>query len=294
MALKSHPIADVFPMLDDADTKMLADDIAANGIRHPIVLFEGSILDGRNRYKAAKLAGYETKPEDFTDFTGDWDAAVAFVTSENLARRHLTSSQRAMAAAKLATLKRGDNQHTVEGEDARIQASTQKAVAKQLGVGRFSVQAARRVREKGVPALATAVEKGKIAVSAAAELTKLPKAEQEEVVAAGKDRIAETVSGLRSRPLVPQRGLSATQIRVQKVRSGQDALAALLVGVKSVEELLHGLVSGNAELPEMQRETVLSAADRLRVGAEWITTFFSGNGFSDAALHAWLKGGSKG
>jgi hypothetical protein len=45
-------------------------------------------------------------------------------------RRHLDESQRAMVAAKLATLKRGDNQH------APIGASSQNEAADKLNVGR--------------------------------------------------------------------------------------------------------------------------------------------------------------
>jgi hypothetical protein len=68
---------------------------------------EGKILDGRNRYRAAQMAGvpYPTR-------TYDGDDPIGFVISMNLARRHLSESQRAMVAAKLATFTLGDNQHS--------------------------------------------------------------------------------------------------------------------------------------------------------------------------------------
>jgi ParB-like chromosome segregation protein Spo0J len=48
--LEPNPHAAVFPMLTDAELQELANDIAAHGMRHPIVLDgQGRVLDGRNR-----------------------------------------------------------------------------------------------------------------------------------------------------------------------------------------------------------------------------------------------------
>jgi hypothetical protein len=81
-------------MLDEPELRRLADDITANGLRHPIVLDDqGRVLDGRNRLAACDLAGVE--PE-FALFPGD---PLAFVVSENNERRHMTVPQRAAAVA---------------------------------------------------------------------------------------------------------------------------------------------------------------------------------------------------
>jgi hypothetical protein len=47
--LKFHPLAMLFPAYDDKELIALADDVAANGLHNPIVLYEGKILDGVNR-----------------------------------------------------------------------------------------------------------------------------------------------------------------------------------------------------------------------------------------------------
>src|SRR5262249_45051901 len=91
-----HPAADVFPLIPAAEFYQLVDDIKANGLQEPIVVHEGKILDGRNRYLASLEAGVEPT---FAPFRGD--DPVAFVISANLRRRHLDESQRAMVAAKL-------------------------------------------------------------------------------------------------------------------------------------------------------------------------------------------------
>lgn len=165
--MKFHPFADVFPLIADADFDALVDDIKAHGLREKIWTYEGKILDGRNRFLACKTAKVEPQ---FREYKGN--DALAFVVSLNVQRRHLTESQRAMAAAKIATLPKGSNQH------ASIEASSQETAAENLKVGRSSVQRAKQVIEKGSKALQKAVEAGEVSVSKAAKVVDLPKPEQ--------------------------------------------------------------------------------------------------------------------
>ena len=58
-ALKFHPLANLFPLMDGEEFAALQSDIAAHGVREPVVLFDGQILDGRNRYRASQLAGVD-------------------------------------------------------------------------------------------------------------------------------------------------------------------------------------------------------------------------------------------
>ena len=73
---------------------------------------------------------------------------MGFVVSLNLRRRHMNESQRAMVAAKLATLPKGANQHTPIG------GPTQSEAAAMLNVSERAVQRASAVRDHGVPELA--------------------------------------------------------------------------------------------------------------------------------------------
>lgn len=100
--LPAHPAADLFPLIQgvEFDDELVA-DIAANGVREPVVLHDGKILDGRNRHRAAIAAGVDCPTREY-----DGDDPVGFVISANLRRRHLNESQRAMIADMLATLAR--------------------------------------------------------------------------------------------------------------------------------------------------------------------------------------------
>lgn len=95
--LKYHPLCRLLPALPEDALDRLRDDIAAHGLREPITLLDGLVLDGRSRLTACLMAGVEPQ---FVDFSGD--SPAAFVASKNLHRRHLTESQRAAVAAELA------------------------------------------------------------------------------------------------------------------------------------------------------------------------------------------------
>ena len=93
--MQSHPAANAFPMLSDERHAALVADIRDNGLRVPIVIQDGMILDGRNRYKACQELGIH--PET-TEYTGNpW----AYVWSLNGTRRDLTDAQRAAIWLKI-------------------------------------------------------------------------------------------------------------------------------------------------------------------------------------------------
>ena len=136
-----HEYANLFPMLTGDAYDAFVEDVEANGVQQPIVMLGNAILDGRNRYLAARQLGIEFP---VTDYEGN--DPLAFVISHNLARRHLTESQRAMVASKLANLKKHDNQHTVDGQ---ICPTTNANAADMLNVSERSVNTARKVRTAG-------------------------------------------------------------------------------------------------------------------------------------------------
>lgn len=194
VVLRPHPAAELFPMMSAADLDALATDIKANGQREPIVLHDGLILDGRNRYEACRMAGLE--PETM-DWTGRGGSPEAFVISLNLHRRHLSESQRAMVAAKFAKLR--------DGQHAGKQGTSIEVAAEMLHVGRASVERARIVQAKAAPELAQAVDRGDIPVSTAAKLVDLPKARQREIAAGGKRVAAKSAKQVETRKQAQRR-----------------------------------------------------------------------------------------
>lgn len=92
-SLPIFPFADEFPYISDEKILELAQDITVNGLRVPIVLFDGQILDGRNRLRA--LASTDLIAIPVWEFEGDALSALDYVASLNLHRRDLDATQRA-------------------------------------------------------------------------------------------------------------------------------------------------------------------------------------------------------
>lgn len=122
--LTAHPLASLFPVMIPAEYAEFKKDIETNGLHEPIVLYEGQILDGRNRYQACCELSIELAT---TEYTGD--DPIGFVLSKNLHRRHLDASQRALIAAQAADLKRGG----ARGK-AQVGALTHAQAAERCGI----------------------------------------------------------------------------------------------------------------------------------------------------------------
>jgi hypothetical protein len=199
--LVAHPIANIFPRMSNAEFDDLVEDIKEKGLQEHIWLYEGKILDGRNRYQACKDAG---KPCPTRNYTGN--DPHGFVISANLKRRHLDESQRASVAALLVTTKWGDNQHR---EERSIDLSS---AADMLNVSKKSVQRAVVVRDKGDQQLQKLVDDGKVAVSVAHTLaSKLPKAQQAKIARGGDAEVRKAAKGLAT-PRQPKAQPSTEEI----------------------------------------------------------------------------------
>jgi ParB-like chromosome segregation protein Spo0J len=153
-------------MMHPDSFQRLKADIKENGQEKCITFFDGQLLDGRNRMKACEELGVEPSIEEIEDSGDGKFDPFRWVLSVNLHRRHLTESQRAMVAAKLANLKCG----RPSKETAQICAVSVDDAAGMLNVGKRSVTNAKQVLESGSKEMIEAVEQGDLAVSFAANV----------------------------------------------------------------------------------------------------------------------------
>lgn len=94
-----HPYAAMWPLLPEAEMLDLADSIACNGLRDPIVLdAQGRLVDGRNRLEACRIAGYDPRFVVLEDLMLD-EFIADYISDKNAERRHLKPGQQAMGRA---------------------------------------------------------------------------------------------------------------------------------------------------------------------------------------------------
>jgi hypothetical protein len=184
--MKHHPIADVWPMMEEDKLSELADDIRKNGQLVPVWLYEGKILDGRNRYAACKIAGVEPKTKDYTG-----DEPTAFAVAMNDRRRHMNKGALAAVAAELEPFfaedaKRRQKHHggTAPGKPKTLpekvpevkkgDGDARKAAAVSIGVNDRYVSDAKKVKQEA-PEVFERLKAGKITLQdAKREVAKKP------------------------------------------------------------------------------------------------------------------------
>jgi hypothetical protein len=184
--MKHHPIADVWPMMDEAKLVELSDDIRKNGQLVPVWIYEGKILDGRNRWAACKIAGIEPKTKEYTG-----DEPTAFAVAMNDRRRHMNKGALAAVAAELephfaADAKRRQKQHggTAPGKPKTLpekvpevkkgDGDARKAAAVSVGVNDRYVSDAKKVKQED-PEVFERLKAGKITLQdAKREVAKKP------------------------------------------------------------------------------------------------------------------------
>lgn len=168
-----HPAAALFPTMDEETFAALKADIQANGQLSPVIVIGSLILDGCNRTRACIELGIEL-------ITQEWDGQcgtpLAFVISKNLKRRHLMTYQRAMIAARLSNLEKGQGtahaQKKADVANEPFVALSMSKAAELLSVSRVSVVRARVVIRTCSAENINAVETGKVSLQRAYKAVK--------------------------------------------------------------------------------------------------------------------------
>lgn len=232
MTYQQHPLSALFPPMAEAEYLKLLDSITNIGVQNPITLYEGMVLDGWNRYRAATEVGQECPARSLEE----WIEPREFVDAQNNARRHLTDSQRAFVAAKLANLSNGQKSSSANLQSTAV---SQADAAETLKVSVRSVADGAKVLRDGDKELADAVERGEVSVSAAAKVAELPKEEQREIVQQGKVKDVARAARAHGKP---KKGPKADVIRAElKAAGAQHEKQAALSQVEALKQEIAGL-----------------------------------------------------
>ncbi|EOC0011572.1 ParB/RepB/Spo0J family partition protein [Cronobacter turicensis] len=255
-----HEAANAFPYLSGEAYESLKKDILENGILEPLFLYEGKILDGRNRYRIAIDLGIDDFP--VRDYEGDNPAA--FVQSMNLHRRQLTPSQKAAAAAFLAEFKQGQPSCDEEYE-------TQTEIAKKLGVSRRMVVEATSLKKKGDRELVEKVRNGDISLHNATALARLKPEDQKKIIHQGNDKVKEVAKKIkamtkgqgRRKKNDPDRILDLHRIEDYSLAETQDSINEEHIEPSNKDTTLtvNNIQSGKERTPRKKKIEITEASD---------------------------------
>jgi ParB-like chromosome segregation protein Spo0J len=175
-----HPVADIFPLMTEAEFEGLKEDIRKHGQRTPVTVWCEQVIDGRHRLRACRELGRTPEYEEL-DYDQD---PYSHVVSQNLHRRSLSASQRGIVAGKLANLQHGTNRfekkveaHKCVSTEAETEVGNQSVTiqeaAKALNVSERLVDQAKKVIAEAAPEVVKDIEAGKTTVGREyAKLTK--------------------------------------------------------------------------------------------------------------------------
>lgn len=188
--MQYHEYANAFPMMSPFEMTDLVESIKENGLRNAIMVYEGKILDGRNRFEACREAGVDPR---FETFDGTLEEAFKYVKDSNLMRRNMSDEQRGFTVAKLAKLKPGSNQSDIKLNCEPVSATranlgsdkTIAELAKEIKVNPAMARRARAVLASGISTLEPAVVSGKVTMTAAEQIAKLSPQNQSKAVIEG-------------------------------------------------------------------------------------------------------------
>jgi site-specific DNA-methyltransferase (adenine-specific) len=180
--LTYHAASLLFPMMDENELQVLAEDIKESGQNQPVVLHGKVVLDGKNILAACKLAGVQPR---FAQWEGTGSPTV-WIVSQNLNRRHLSSSQRAVIALKLLPIFKSearDRQHHLAKSFAEPTAKgkASKNAADLVKSNSRYIEAAKAI-ERDAPELIETIRNGTLNIPEATALAKLPVAGRQAVV----------------------------------------------------------------------------------------------------------------
>lgn len=221
-----HPACALLPMMGAASLREMAEDIKANGQQQPVILFQGQLLDGRNRLRACELAGVEP---DVQEWRGD--DPVRWVLSLNFHRRHLTDSQKSIVGARAEQLlaERAAEQasggepsaphvpeieapEALEEEEApdaappepegvepsrEMKRQAREAAAALVNVSTNAIARGRKLIDHAVPELVGAVARGSVSLTQASRIAKLDPERQRALADQGDAAIVEEAVRIR-------------------------------------------------------------------------------------------------
>ena len=191
------PICDLAEVYGPIPADAFADfveSVRRNGLREKIVTYKGYVIDGVNRQEACRLTGRTPSyrewepPDPEASEEQIRDEIYRYIRDKNDNRRHETTAERAIRAAKMRGM------ITLTVADA----------AKDHNVSPRLVNMASNIIADGIKDLVDAVKQVAIPVSVGEQISKLPVEEQPAAIVEAKERKKKPRKPKSDKPKIPE------------------------------------------------------------------------------------------
>jgi len=185
----------LIPPLSGDEFRQLEENILNEGIREKIVLWQGVIIDGHNRYEIAQKHGleFETIEKSFSDR----DAVKIWIIKNQFGRRNISAYDRSRLALELEPLIAGKAK---ENQGARTDLTsvrnltnvdTKKELATLAGVSHDTIAKVKVIEQKAAPEIKEKLSTGEVSINQAYK--EIKQAEKKQELEQKKQEYAERV-----------------------------------------------------------------------------------------------------
>lgn len=209
--LAFHPVAEEWRLLEGDEFQGMVDSIRERGLLHPILLYEGKIADGRNRYRACLKVGVEPR---FETWEGSENDLLSHLDDKNDVRRHdeqeMLRRRRAKRSKHVAELKQqGMSNRQIADVVGVSHTQVKRDLLDSGGTGgvppvtgkdgkSYDAGPMKKVLADGIPELRHAAANGQVPIKAAAKIAALPSEKQKEALAGRRRTHAGTSARARA------------------------------------------------------------------------------------------------
>lgn len=230
----------LIPPLSVDEFQQLERNIIADGCRDPLVIWEGVLIDGHNRFDICSKhrIDFRTVNKSFTDR----DEATLWIINNQFGRRNISDFVRAELALKaepLIAARAKENLSAVGGDkksneykesglanlpEAIQPVNTRDELSKLAGVSSRNISKVKNILESGSEDLVTQVRSGNVSINAAETIAELPVEKQVEIVARGEKEILQAAKEIRAEKAKAKRTERIEKIaEISKGNTGLDS-----------------------------------------------------------------------
>lgn len=224
----------LIPPLSVDEFQQLERNIIADGCRDPLVIWEGVLIDGHNRFDICSKHGidFRTVNKSFTDR----DEATLWIINNQFGRRNISDFVRAELALKAepliaarakerqATSTGGANPQLTAKLPEAEKGETRDELSRLSGVSSRNISKVKNILESGSEDLVDQVRSGHVSINAAETIAELPVEKQVEIVARGEKEILQAAKEIRAEKAKAKRTERIEKIaEISKGNTGLDS-----------------------------------------------------------------------